>query len=262
MTHDPVTLALGLDVGEQSAMKPARPGAAAAAAHPACSLARLNRDATGRSQWEWAKEVVKAAGRKEAAKEVVDCEAPPSLQRFRQLHATLAARGGSTQPFWWQTRGVASAIAKELATHHLCVIDGFLSLPASAQLLAEVRSISRAGGLQEVAKVGRGHLHTTSDQQRALHRSDKIGWFTGTEPTWRVLPAYLDLVDHLVGLIRADSAAPSDVKGCLQRSRAMVACYPGNGARYAKHCDNACHDGSGPECNGRRLCVAPSPPSP
>eukprot|EP00966_Prymnesium_polylepis_P143977 3323845-Prymnesium_polylepis.1 len=33
----------------------------------------------------------------------------------------------------------------------------------------------------------------------------------------------------------------------------MVTCYPGGGAHYVRHCDNACDSGHGERCNGRRI---------
>ena len=69
-----------------------------------------------------------------------------------------------------------------------------------------------------------------------------------------MLGAYLELLDHFVALAKGSGVpAAAELHGCTQRSRAMIACYPGGGARYAKHCDNACANGTGPECNGRRL---------
>lgn len=203
------------------------------------SLLQSSTDAAGRSRWEW---------------RTPECHSLPSLKRRMDLHAAMAARGAAgTMPFWWQSKGVAETIVEQVRSKNYCIVDGFLGAPAACELATEVRDCSRAGKLKEVATVGQGRMHTMGDTQRAALRGDRIGWFTGTEPCWRVMPAYLDLIDHLVGLLRQCSGPTGGVGKCLQRSRAMVACYPGAGARYAKHCDNACRDGDGSACNGRRL---------
>ena len=43
------------------------------------------------------------------------------------------------------------------------------------------------------------------------------------------------------------------LRGVSNRSKAMLTCYPGGGARYVKHTDNHCRLGKGDNCNGRRL---------
>lgn len=210
-----------------------------------------------------------------------------SLKKYKDLHEALSAKGSkSLAPFWWLSPGVDASIAQRLQEQHYCIVDGFLGDSACEQLLGEVRKV-RGAGLLQPATVGQGRMHTETHVQRAAFRSDTVGWFTGSESHWRVLPAYLELVDHCVALLRKASvtsghadaamdrrrlasssdvftrngAAPAassttagrgGVSNCLQRSRAMLACYA-RGARYAKHCDNVCHGGEGPACNGRRL---------
>ena len=183
-------------------------------------------------------------------------DAPPSLHRRRELHELVVARGGHAPPAWWQSAGVGAEVADQLASKHFCVLNDFLSGDACSALLEEVRTARRAGRLQAAAAtVGEGKMHAQSEEHRQpTLRNDLVGWFTGTEPGFRMLPAYLETVDHFVGGLRQSGVpAAAQLRGCLQRSRAMAACYPGDGARYARHCDNACQSGVGDMCNGRRL---------
>uniref|UniRef100_A0A914XNR7 hypoxia-inducible factor-proline dioxygenase n=1 Tax=Plectus sambesii TaxID=2011161 RepID=A0A914XNR7_9BILA len=73
-------------------------------------------------------------------------------------------------------------------------------------------------------------------------RSDEIYWFdSGDERaisavTVRLLVSMIDsVIVHFAGRI-----PPYKISG---RSRAMIACYPGNGTRYVKHVDNPIKDG-------------------
>merc|ERR1711933_280120 len=43
------------------------------------------------------------------------------------------------------------------------------------------------------------------------------------------------------------------LEGVRGRVRPMVTCYPGDGARFAKHHDNDCAHGTEDSCNGRKL---------
>ena len=85
----------------------------------------------------------------------------------------------------------------------------------------------------------------------AAMRGDLVGWFDGEEPAvWPQLGRYLTKVDTLVDQLRSHQL---EVHGVASRSKAMVTCYPGGGARYVRHCDNSCFAGKGERCNGRRL---------
>jgi len=196
----------------------------------------------------------KAAAPAEAAPATVPAlGAPPKLAKRQALHAKVVAEGRRTSPAWWAAPGVAATVAEQLATRHYCILDGFLDPAACETLRAEVIAARGAGQLSAAA-VGAGKMfaHDAESQQATL-RSDQIGWFTGNEPGWHMLPAFLQTVDHFFGGVRESGvSAAADLRGCLSRSRAMVACYT-NGARYAKHFDNVCHAGSGDGCNGRRL---------
>jgi len=85
-------------------------------------------------------------------------------------------------------------------------------------------------------------------------RGDVVEWFDGTEEFWNHDEG--SLKDHLQKLDTFVSELSNHLpglEGILNRSKAMVTCYPGNGARYIKHTDNHCKFGDGDSCNGRRL---------
>ena len=84
-------------------------------------------------------------------------------------------------------------------------------------------------------------------------RGDLVGWFSGAEPhLWprATLARHLERLDALVAGLgaRLPQAACVD-----ERSRAMVAVYPGGGTGYLRHCDNSRSASEGERCNGRRL---------
>ena len=84
-------------------------------------------------------------------------------------------------------------------------------------------------------------------------RGDHVGWFDGEESgLWPrgTLSRYLTKVDTLIAQL---GPKVKQLERIAHRSKAMVACYPGGGARYVRHCDNSCFAGKGERCNGRRL---------
>ncbi|EOD31618.1 hypothetical protein EMIHUDRAFT_231583 [Emiliania huxleyi CCMP1516] len=128
--------------------------------------------------------------------------------------------------WWWITDQALDDIARQLHDSNHCVVDGMLGE-------------SRSGAM-------------TSYTHSAV-RGDLVSWFNGEEAElWSegALPSYLLRVDTLIDQLKPRL---QQLQGITGRSNAMVACYPGGGARYVRHCDNSCDAGSGNRCNGRRL---------
>ena len=67
---------------------------------------------------------------------------------------------------------------------------------------------------------------------------------------FNMLPTYMQHVDTLVSEL---GVLIPELNNVSNRSKAMLTCYPGHGARYVKHTDNHCRLGKGGHCNGRRL---------
>lgn len=66
----------------------------------------------------------------------------------------------------------------------------------------------------------------------------EITWVSGAERGNDAIRFLLNVIDKLVSVTAAKLG-----KTISQRSKAMVACYPGNGAGYVKHVDNPNSDG-------------------
>ena len=73
-----------------------------------------------------------------------------------------------------------------------------------------------------------------------------MGWFDGDEAELSLasLSQYLSAVDKLVGHVGDTLEELRDRQ--VERSSAMVTCYPGSGSRYIRHIDN-------PNKNGRLI---------
>jgi hypoxia-inducible factor (prolyl hydroxylase) len=144
------------------------------------------------------------------------------------------------------------AVAAELTSSNFCVLDELLGPVTCAALRREVVG-ARAAGALVPSKVGGGRVESELQRVEAAARGDHVGWFTGAEQDlWPSgsLGSFLERIDALVVQLGERIEA---LAGVAARSKAMVTCYPGGGARYVKHVDNACSAGEGEHCNGRRL---------
>lgn len=184
--------------------------------------------------------------------------APPAAcmrEPLRSLEARFrAAHDDPKKPyFWWNFDEALGAIGRELERSNHCILDGFLGVTAVRPLRDEITGLYRDGKLQ-LSRMAGGRAGDMLKYSQSAVRGDHVGWFDGTEgaSTWprQTLASYLQKVDALVAALARHNAQLASI---VHRSKAMVACYPGGGSHYVRHCDNSCESGRGERCNGRRL---------
>lgn len=115
----------------------------------------------------------------------------------------------------------------------ICVKDAFLGEGLGAQILAEAEGLKRSGKFRD------GQLVSQRTVPPRSIRGDQIAWVEGREPGCQAIGALMARVDELI-LHCAGKLGGYDING---RTKAMVACYPGNGKGYVRHVDNPHGDG-------------------
>ncbi|XP_029349893.1 prolyl hydroxylase EGLN3 [Echeneis naucrates] len=125
-------------------------------------------------------------------------------------------------------------VVPALLSRGFCYVDGLLGQPAGDAVLEQVKEMHRAGALQDGRLAG-----SVPGIHRSRIRGDKITWAGGSERGAEAISVLLGLIDRIVSVC----ARRLGNKTIRERSKAMVACYPGNGAGYVKHVDNPNRDG-------------------
>ncbi|KAL1515808.1 hypothetical protein AB1Y20_002424 [Prymnesium parvum] len=184
--------------------------------------------------------------------------APPLARMHAGLEAMHAcAQLHQSDPdtyWWWLADASLTFLGEELRARRFALVDGMLGPVAIRALRDEVREV-RALGRLAASKLAGGRDGNKLTYTHSGVRGDLVGWFDGDEPElWRggAFNKFLQKIDTMVAQL---AEHVPDLVGISTRSKAMVTCYPGNGARYIKHCDNSCDTGRGERCNGRRLTV-------
>ena len=201
----------------------------------------LVRRSTGQSEWAFAERAANV----------------PPLATMREPMKTIeaAARLSGADPerfWWWITDEALDGMAAELSANSFCVLDGLLGRTFAGALRDEVAGVRAAGRLQ-LSKLAGGRNGSMLTYTHTAVRGDLVGWFDGEEAgLWPhgTLVKYLQKVDTLIAQLGERVPLLAHI---ASRSKAMIACYPGAGARYIRHCDNSCDSGRGERCNGRRL---------
>uniref|UniRef100_H3BEP9 hypoxia-inducible factor-proline dioxygenase n=2 Tax=Latimeria chalumnae TaxID=7897 RepID=H3BEP9_LATCH len=115
----------------------------------------------------------------------------------------------------------------------ICVKDGFLGEEAGAKVLKEVEVLNRSGKFRD------GQLVSQRTIPSKNIRGDQIAWVEGNEPGCENIGFLMARIDEVIRLC-GNSLDGYEING---RTKAMVACYPGNGTGYVRHVDNPNGDG-------------------
>lgn len=120
-----------------------------------------------------------------------------------------------------------------LSSYGICVKDQFLGEGLGSKVLAEVEVLNRSGKFRDGQLVNQRAVPSKSI------RGDQIAWVEGKEPGCANIGILMAKIDELI----LHCAPKLDKYVINGRTKAMVACYPGNGMGYVRHVDNPNGDG-------------------
>ncbi|XP_061842819.1 prolyl hydroxylase EGLN3 isoform X1 [Nerophis lumbriciformis] len=131
-------------------------------------------------------------------------------------------------------RLAADRVVPALLERGFCCVDGLLGERAGDAVLEQVKDLHRTGAMDDGRLAGSGPAGPPAGV-----RGDKIAWVSGAERECDAISALLRRLDHVITVCARSLVGRS----ITERSKAMAACYPGNGAGYVKHVDNPNSDG-------------------
>ncbi|XP_030011161.1 egl nine homolog 1 isoform X1 [Sphaeramia orbicularis] len=117
--------------------------------------------------------------------------------------------------------------------HGICVVDNFLGAEVGAGVLDNVKALHKTGKFTD------GQLVSQKSDSSKDIRGDKITWIEGRESGCDKIRFLMSRMDDLIRHCNG-KLGNYTING---RTKAMVACYPGNGTGYVRHVDNPNGDG-------------------
>ncbi|XP_029377301.1 egl nine homolog 1 isoform X2 [Echeneis naucrates] len=117
--------------------------------------------------------------------------------------------------------------------HGICVVDNFLGPDTGLGILDNVRALHKTGRFTD------GQLVSQKGDSTKDIRGDKIKWVEGREAGCEKIRFLMSRMDDLIRHCNG-KLGNYTING---RTKAMVACYPGNGTGYVRHVDNPNGDG-------------------
>ncbi|XP_008550191.1 egl nine homolog 1 [Microplitis demolitor] len=136
--------------------------------------------------------------------------------------------------------GICKNVIRDMNIYGVCVVDGFLGREKGLSVLSEVLSMYDSGMFQ----AGQLVSNKASLRNSQSIRGDKILWIDGKEKECKNIGMLISQVDAII--VKANKMHSNGVLSNYTingRTKAMLACYPGDGSHYVKHVDNPNSDG-------------------
>ncbi|KAI7805415.1 egl nine homolog 1 isoform X1 [Triplophysa rosa] len=118
-------------------------------------------------------------------------------------------------------------------TNGICVVDNFMGEEIGLSILEDVKALHQTGKFTD------GQLVSQKSDSSKDIRGDKITWIEGKEPGCEKIRSLMSRMDDLIR--NCNGKMGNYIIN--ERTKAMVACYPGKGTRYVRHVDNPNGDG-------------------
>ncbi|XP_064602257.1 egl nine homolog 1-like [Liolophura sinensis] len=136
---------------------------------------------------------------------------------------------------------VSQCIFAALCSQGYCVLRGIFKDGICVTALDEATRLNSEGQMR-LGRLAGGKTSSVEDKKvkESSIRSDKMMWIEGNEIQFPGISKIVKTMDETV-------AKFNGLKDCryvfYKRTKAMVACYPGNGSFYRRHVDNPNRDG-------------------
>ncbi|CAG7730512.1 unnamed protein product [Allacma fusca] len=137
---------------------------------------------------------------------------------------------------------ICQQVINDMDKYGVCVVDNLLGEERGGQVFDEVQSLYTSGAFKD-GQLVKKQKEGMQEGSRTI-RGDKITWVDGKEPFCEHIAVLISLIDSIV--MGANKFKNNGKLGCYtirERTKAMIACYPGSGTHYVKHVDNPNHDG-------------------
>lgn len=159
----------------------------------------------------------------------------PDPLRVPERICTISGPSCSSASVWSAERLAQQLIIPCMKSYGISVKDHFLGPHLGGKILEEVEVLNQRG------KFRGGQLVNQKTIPSQSIRGDQIAWVEGCEPGCDYIATLMARIDEAIMYC----AATGQLGDCIinGRTKAMVACYPGNGARYVRHVDNPNRDG-------------------